>query len=79
MNGLVCIFALSTTSNKTTMTDNTVMTVKREEFPLYLECSEKILKNIDKNLREGRVGHARISKILTMRWFLTNEFMIKEI
>lgn len=60
------------------MTDNTVMTVNKDEFPLYVQCSERILKNIDKNLREGRISHSRISKILTMRWFLTNEFMIKE-
>jgi hypothetical protein len=73
-------FYIATTKQKhTEMTTLSNINIEKSELPIYQECSEKIISNLERLLSSGRITHDRVSKILTMRWFLTEEVSVKEI
>ncbi len=73
-------FYIATTKQKhTEMTTLSNINIEKSELPIYQECSEKIISNLERVLNSGKVTHDRVSKILAMRWFLTEEVCVKEI
>jgi hypothetical protein len=45
------------------------------ENTLELECGEKILKNLDKQLQSANHTHEKIGRLLTMRHFVSTQIL----
>lgn len=41
-----------------------------EEEQFLVECSEKIIKNIDRNIARGNISDKELNKYLSIRWYL---------
>lgn len=44
----------------------------REEKLLFIECSSKIIRNIDRNITSGKVSEKDLTKYLSVRWYLNH-------
>ena len=44
---------------------------------LLQECGRNIIKHLDRLLKVDREDHSQISRLLSMRWFISNEISPK--
>ncbi len=48
-----------------------------EDRMMLQECSSKIIKNLDRNLDRIQLDHYQVTRLISMRWFISNEICPK--